>query len=40
MNRGLFISETGRDCLSLVMGDAEIALYLGVVEEFLREVSA
>jgi glutamate-1-semialdehyde 2,1-aminomutase len=39
MNRGLFISETGRDCLSLAMGDAEIALYLGVVEEFLREVS-
>ncbi len=40
MNRGLFISETGRDCLSLAMGEAEIELYLGVVEEFLREVSA
>jgi glutamate-1-semialdehyde 2,1-aminomutase len=39
MNRGLFISETGRDCLSLAMGEAEIELYLGVVEEFLREVS-
>lgn len=40
MNRGLFISETGRDCLSLAMGEAEIELYLGVVEEFLRELSA
>jgi glutamate-1-semialdehyde 2,1-aminomutase len=40
MNRGVFISETGRDCLSLAMGEAEIELYFGVLEEFLRELSA
>ncbi len=40
MNRGVFISETGRDCLSLAMSEAEIELYIGVVEEFLRELSA
>lgn len=36
MNRGVFLSEGGRCCLSVPIGDAEIALYLDVVEEFLR----
>jgi glutamate-1-semialdehyde 2,1-aminomutase len=40
LNRGLFIGEGGRDCLSLAMTDAEIELYLSVVEAFLRELTA
>jgi glutamate-1-semialdehyde 2,1-aminomutase len=40
LNRGLFLSEGGRCCLSLAMTEAEIGQYLGVVEAFLREVSA
>jgi glutamate-1-semialdehyde 2,1-aminomutase len=35
LNRGVFLSEAGRCCLSTAMGDAEITRYLGVVEEFL-----
>ncbi len=35
LNRGLFLSEGGRCCLSTAMGEAEIAAYLATVEEFL-----
>jgi len=35
LNRGVFLSEAGRCCLSTAVGDAEIGQYLGVVEEFL-----
>jgi glutamate-1-semialdehyde 2,1-aminomutase len=40
MNRGLFLSEGGRCCLSVPIGNAEIDLYHGVVEEFLRALTA
>jgi hypothetical protein len=40
LNRGIFLSEGGRCCLSVPVGDPEIDLYLRVVEEFLRELSA
>jgi glutamate-1-semialdehyde 2,1-aminomutase len=35
LNRGLFLSEGGRCCLSTAMGDADVEKYLAVVEEFL-----
>jgi glutamate-1-semialdehyde 2,1-aminomutase len=35
LNRGIFLSEGGRCCLSVPIGEPEIAKYLGVVEEFL-----
>jgi glutamate-1-semialdehyde 2,1-aminomutase len=35
LNRGLFLSEGGRCCLSTPMGDAEVEKYLATVEEFL-----
>ena len=35
LNRGLFLSSTGRCCLSTAMGDAEVEKYLAAVEEFL-----
>ncbi|MFB3816925.1 MAG: aspartate aminotransferase family protein [Candidatus Methylomirabilales bacterium] len=35
LNRGVFISEGGRCCLSTATGEPEVAMYLGVVEEFL-----
>ncbi len=35
LNRGLFLSEGGRCCLSTAIGEAEIAAYLAAVEEFL-----
>jgi hypothetical protein len=35
MNRGVFLSEGGRCCLSVPIGDAEVATYLRVVEEYL-----
>ena len=35
LNRGVFLSEGGRCCLSVPIGDAELGVYLGVVEEFL-----
>ena len=40
MNRGIFLSEGGRCCLSVPIGDAEIGKYLAVVEEFLAALSA
>jgi len=39
LNRGIFLSEGGRCCLSVPIGDAEIGKYLGVVEEFLVAVT-
>jgi glutamate-1-semialdehyde 2,1-aminomutase len=39
MNRGIFLSEGGRCCLSVPIGDAELGGYLGVVEEYLAELS-
>jgi glutamate-1-semialdehyde aminotransferase len=38
LNRGVFLAEGGRDCLSLPMGETEIELYLGMVEAFLKEL--
>jgi glutamate-1-semialdehyde 2,1-aminomutase len=35
LNRGLFISEGGRCCLSTAIGEPETEMYLSVVEEFL-----
>lgn len=35
LNRGLFLSSTGRCCLSTAMGDTEVEKYLAAVEEFL-----
>ena len=35
LNRDVFLSEGGRCCLSVPIGDAELGVYLGVVEEFL-----
>jgi glutamate-1-semialdehyde 2,1-aminomutase len=39
MNRGVFLSEGGRCCLSVPIGDAEVATYLGVVEEYLAALT-
>jgi glutamate-1-semialdehyde aminotransferase len=39
LNQGIFLSEGGRCCLSVPIGEAEIAKYLGVVEEFLAAVT-
>jgi glutamate-1-semialdehyde aminotransferase len=38
-NREIFLSEGGRCCLSVPIGDAEIARYLDVVEDFFRELT-
>ncbi len=35
LNRGVFLSEGGRCCLSTAIGEAEMETYLGLVEEFL-----
>ncbi len=35
LNRGMFLSEGGRCCLSVPIGDAELGQYLAVVEGFL-----
>jgi hypothetical protein len=35
LNRDVFLSEGGRCCLSVPIGDPELGEYLGVVEEFL-----
>jgi glutamate-1-semialdehyde 2,1-aminomutase len=39
LNRGVFLSEAGRCCLSVPMGDPEIGQYLAVIEEFLTTVA-
>ncbi len=39
LNRGLFISEGGRCCLSVPIGDAEVDRYLAAVEGFLAELT-
>jgi glutamate-1-semialdehyde 2,1-aminomutase len=39
LNRGIFLSEGGRCCLSVPIGEPEIAKYLGVVEEFLATLT-
>jgi glutamate-1-semialdehyde 2,1-aminomutase len=39
LNRGIFLSEGGRCCLSVPIGDAEVATYLGVVEEYLAALT-
>ena len=39
LNRGVFLSEGGRCCLSVPIGDAELAAYLGMVEEFLATLT-
>ena len=39
LNRGIFLSEGGRCCLSVPIGDPELASYLGVVEEFLATIT-
>lgn len=39
LNRGLFLSEAGRCCVSAAMSDVELNTYLGTVEEFLVEVT-
>jgi glutamate-1-semialdehyde 2,1-aminomutase len=39
LNRGLFLSEGGRCCVSAAMGDAEVEKYLATVEEFLIELA-
>jgi glutamate-1-semialdehyde 2,1-aminomutase len=39
LNRGIFLSEAGRCCLSVPIGDAEVATYLGVVEEYLAALT-
>jgi glutamate-1-semialdehyde 2,1-aminomutase len=39
LNRDVFISEGGRCCLSVPIGDAELREYLGVVEEFLAALT-
>jgi glutamate-1-semialdehyde 2,1-aminomutase len=39
LNRGIFLSEGGRCCLSVPMGDAEIAQYLAVVEEYMAALT-
>jgi glutamate-1-semialdehyde 2,1-aminomutase len=39
LNRDIFLSEGGRCCLSVPIGDAELRMYLGVVEEFLAALT-
>ncbi len=39
LNRGLFLSEAGRCCVSAAMGDSEVTQYLGTVEEFLADLN-
>jgi glutamate-1-semialdehyde 2,1-aminomutase len=39
LNRGVFLSEGGRCCLSVPIGDAELERFLGVVEEFLAALT-
>jgi hypothetical protein len=39
LNRGIFLSEGGRCCLSVPIGDAEVATYLGAVEEYLAALT-
>lgn len=39
LNRGLFLSEGGRCCVSAAMGDSEVTQYLGTVEEFLADLN-
>lgn len=39
LNRDVFLSEGGRCCLSVPIGDAELATYLGVVEDFLASLT-
>jgi len=39
LNRGLFLSEGGRCCLSTAMGDAEVEKYLDTVQEFLAALT-
>jgi glutamate-1-semialdehyde 2,1-aminomutase len=39
LNRGLFLSEGGRCCLSVPIGDAELERYLAVVEEYLEALT-
>jgi glutamate-1-semialdehyde 2,1-aminomutase len=39
MNRGVFLSEGGRCCLSVPIGDADLGTYLDVVEEFLAALT-
>jgi hypothetical protein len=39
LNRDIFLSEGGRCCLSVPIGDAELGAYLDVVEEFLAALT-
>lgn len=39
LNRGVFLSEGGRCCLSTLIGEAEIGKYLNVVEEYLAALT-
>ena len=39
LNRDLFLSEGGRCCLSVPIGEAELSMYLGAVEEFLATLT-
>jgi glutamate-1-semialdehyde 2,1-aminomutase len=39
LNRGIFLSEGGRCCLSLPIGESEIGIYLAMVEEFLAALT-
>ncbi len=39
LNRDVFLSEGGRCCLSVPIGDPELGEYLGVVEEFLAALT-
>lgn len=39
LNRGVFLSEGGRCCLSTLIGEAEIVKYLTVVEEYLAALT-
>jgi glutamate-1-semialdehyde 2,1-aminomutase len=39
LNRGIFLSEGGRCCLSLPIGESEIGIYLAVVEGFLTALA-
>jgi glutamate-1-semialdehyde 2,1-aminomutase len=39
LNRGVFLSEGGRCCLSTAMDETEVGQYLAVVEEFLAALA-
>jgi glutamate-1-semialdehyde 2,1-aminomutase len=39
LNRGIFLSEGGRCCLSVPIGDVELEKYLAVVEEYLAALT-